>query len=111
MIKAVLFDLDGVLVDAREWHYESLNRALKLFGFEITRYEHLTSLDGLPTRKKLEQLHVTKGLPIGLHELINQMKQKYTKEMIAGHCSPSFHIEYLLENLHREGFKLAVCTN
>ena len=27
-IKAVLFDLDGVLVDAREWHYDALNQAL-----------------------------------------------------------------------------------
>ena len=29
MIKLVIFDLDGVLVDARELHYEALNRALK----------------------------------------------------------------------------------
>ena len=25
-IRCVLFDLDGVLVDATEWHYEALNR-------------------------------------------------------------------------------------
>ena len=29
MIKLVIFDLDGVLVDAREIHYEALNAALK----------------------------------------------------------------------------------
>ena len=28
MIKLVVFDLDGVLVDARELHYEALNEAL-----------------------------------------------------------------------------------
>ena len=39
-IKAILFDLDGVLVDATEWHYEALNRALGLFGYNIARYEH-----------------------------------------------------------------------
>jgi beta-phosphoglucomutase len=37
MVKAVIFDLDGVLVDATDWHYEALNDALGLFGFEITR--------------------------------------------------------------------------
>ncbi len=26
LIKAVLFDMDGVLIDAREWHYLALNR-------------------------------------------------------------------------------------
>src|SRR5438067_1139969 len=37
MIKAVVFDMDGVLIDAKEWHYEALNRALGLFGLEISR--------------------------------------------------------------------------
>jgi beta-phosphoglucomutase len=53
MIKAVVFDMDGVLIEAKDWHYEALNRALKLFGYEISRYEHLTTFDGLPTRRKL----------------------------------------------------------
>ena len=34
-IKAVLFDMDGVLIDAKDWHYEALNKALGLFGMEI----------------------------------------------------------------------------
>ena len=57
-IRAVLFDLDGVLVDATEWHYEALNRSLGLFGYSITRYEHLSAYNGLPTRKKLDRKSV-----------------------------------------------------
>ena len=68
-IACVLFDLDGVLVDATEWHYVALNRALALFGFDITRYEHLSDYNGLPTRKKLQMLSVEKGLPQALHNL------------------------------------------
>ena len=52
MIKAIIFDMDGVLIEAKEWHYEALNRALKLFGYEITRAAHLSTYDGLPTKKK-----------------------------------------------------------
>ncbi|WP_242218989.1 hypothetical protein [Shinella zoogloeoides] len=37
MIKAVLFDMDGVLIDAKDWHYEALNRALDLFGMACQR--------------------------------------------------------------------------
>lgn len=110
-IRAVLFDLDGVLVDAREWHYEALNRALRLFGYEINRVEHLSTFDGLPTRRKLEYLSQVKGFPRALHGVVNRLKQQYTHETIAVECRPVFHIEYALARLRRDGYKLAVCTN
>lgn len=111
MIKAVLFDLDGVLVDATEWHYEALNRALALFGYTITRYEHLTTYDGIPTRKKLEMLSVEKGLPKGLHPYIYKIKQKYTREEILTKCTPVFEKEFMVHQLRRDGYRMAVCSN
>jgi len=110
-IKAVLFDLDGVLVDATEWHYEALNRALGLFGYTISRYEHLTTYNGLPTRKKLEMLSVEKGLPRGLHNILNKIKQKYTREEILKRCTPVFEKEFMMHQLKRDGYKLACCSN
>jgi HAD superfamily hydrolase (TIGR01509 family) len=110
-IKAVLFDLDGVLVDATEWHYEALNRALALFGYAISRYEHLTTYNGLPTRKKLEMLTVEKGFPRSLHSLVNKIKQKYTREEILRRCTPVFEKEFMIHQLKRDGFKLACCSN
>ena len=35
-IKAILFDLDGVLVDATEWHYEALNQAAGIVRLATT---------------------------------------------------------------------------
>lgn len=110
-ISAILFDLDGVLVDATEWHYEALNRALALFGFSISRYEHLATYNGLPTRKKLEMLTIEKGLPEALHNLINRAKQEYTREEILTQCKPDFEKEYMLSRFKREGYRLAVCSN
>jgi len=110
-IKAVIFDLDGVLVDAREWHYEALNRALNLFGFNIHRYDHLTTFDGLPTREKLARLQVTEGLPDKLSRVIGLLKQDYTREIIATKCFPVFHIENTVARLRRDGYQLAACTN
>lgn len=110
-IRAILFDLDGVLVDATEWHYEALNRALALFGYTISRYEHLTTYNGLPTRKKLEMLSVEKNLPRGLHSMISKIKQKYTREEILQKCTPVFEKELMIRQLKRDGYKLAVCSN
>lgn len=111
MIRAILFDMDGVLIEAKEWHYEALNRALKLFGYEISRYDHLITYDGLPTRRKLEMLSVEHNLPCELHEFINDMKQRYTMELVHSKCKPRFVHEYALSNLAQRGYRLAVASN
>lgn len=110
-IKAVIFDMDGVLIEAKEWHYDALNRALGLFGFTIERYEHATAYDGLPTRTKLKRLTVEKNLPSYLHSFINEMKQKYTMEIIYQRCRPRFEHEYALSRLKMENYKLALASN
>ena len=76
MIKLIIFDLDGVLVDARELHYQALNRALISIDkkYEIPRDEHLSTYDGLSTTKKLNLLTKNKNLPIDLHDKIWQLK-------------------------------------
>lgn len=110
-ISTVLFDLDGVLVDAREWHWEALNRALRLFGHEIAREEHLSTFDGLTTRTKLKYLNDHRGLPKGLLPVIADLKQTYTRQLIVQNCFPLFNVEYAVTRLKREGFRLGVCTN
>jgi HAD superfamily hydrolase (TIGR01509 family) len=110
-LKAIIFDMDGVLIDAREWHYDALNRALELFGYTIPLHEHLTIFDGLPTRRKLEILTTTRGLPEALHGFINEMKQLYTTEMIHTKCKPTFKQEYALARLREDGYRLAVASN
>ena len=111
MIKAILFDLDGVLVDMPDGHYESLNRALGLFGANISRDEHMSYFNGLPTRKKIDWLEEHGRLPTGLREMINSVKQKYTKEVIPKYCIPDYSKIILLKQLKNKGFKLACCSN
>lgn len=110
-IKAILFDMDGVLIEAKDWHYKALNRALDLFGLPISRHDHLTTFDGLPTRKKLQMLSLERGLPTQLHEFLNEMKQRYTTEMVHTQCKPRFAQEHALAQLKRLGYQLAVCSN
>ncbi len=110
-IKAVVFDMDGVLIDAKEWHYESLNQALSLFGYRISRYDHLVTYDGLPTRRKLEMLTAEHGLPRSLHGFLNELKQIYTMQTVHAQCKPVFQHEYALSSLKAQGYTLAVASN
>jgi len=111
MIKAIVFDMDGVLIDAKEWHYDALNNALKLFGYKISRHDHLVTYDGLPTSDKLQMMTQQDGLPEHLHELINDLKQKHTLDFVHRFCVPNFIHQYALSTLSREGYKLAVGSN
>lgn len=111
MIKAILFDLDGVLVNMPEGHYEALNRTLGYFGVEITREEHQNYFNGLPTRKKIEELERQGRLPVGLKEFINAVKQKHTKEIIPKYCVPDYSKIILLKHLKKKGYKLSCCSN
>jgi HAD superfamily hydrolase (TIGR01509 family) len=103
--------MDGVLVDAREWHFESLNNALSLFGYEISRHDHLVTYDGLPTRKKLEMLSLESGLPESLHGFINRLKQQNTMEIINARCKPVFYHQHALAKLRSAGLQVAVASN
>lgn len=110
-IKAVIFDMDGVLIDAKDWHYEALNKSLAIFGLTISRHEHLVTFDGLSTRQKLRMLSKTYVLPESLHSFINDMKQQYTMDITHQLCKPVFHHQFALSKLREEGYKLAVASN
>ncbi len=110
-IQAVVFDMDGVLIEASDWHYEALNRALGHFGWNISRADHIATFNGLPTRDKLEILSRTQGVPRELHGFLNKLKQRYTRELIVTSCQPTYHHRYCLSRLTSEGYRLACASN
>lgn len=109
--KAILFDLDGVLVDMPNGHFEALNRALSVFGARIEENEHHSFFNGLPTKKKLEELERQGRIPKGLGVFINELKQKHTKEVIQEICKPDYSKLILMRHLKDHGYKLACCSN
>jgi beta-phosphoglucomutase len=109
--RAVVFDMDGVLVDARDWHFEALNQALEVFGLGIPYEVHLSEYNGLSTRQKLAKLTESQSLPIELHSVISRTKQNRTLRIAAQKCFPITQHLILLELLKAKGFKVAVYTN
>lgn len=111
MIKVIIFDLDGVLIDARELHYEALNRALDIFGYTITRDEHLSTFDGLPTAQKLQMLTELKGLPKNLYDKIWKEKQTQTREIIDKEFVYDERMRAILRQFKTDGYRMVVCSN
>ncbi len=108
-IKLVIFDLDGVLVEAKNIHYDALNQALGK-DYAIDWNEHLSIYDGLKTNQKLEMLTERKGLPTELHKEIWENKQKHTLQMLKELQSDET-LQSVMNSLVECGYKIAVCSN
>ena len=108
MIKLIIFDLDGVLVEAKNIHFNALNKALG--NYVISWNEHLSTYDGLKTSQKLDMLTKDKGLPVEDHKRIWETKQQITLKML-GELQPSTKLQLVMSTLVQEGYKLAVASN
>ena len=113
MIKLIIFDLDGVLVDARELHYEALNRALASIDekYVIKRDEHLSTYDGLPTTKKLNMLTKNKGLPKEKHDLVWKKKQEMTIQIIDEEMTYDDRLRNIVKRFRSEKYIISVASN
>ena len=112
MNKLVIFDLDGVLIDSRDMHYEALNMALSEIDckYVINRDEHLSFYDGLPTSQKLTMLTQRKNLPADKHQKIWEEKQKATISIFSK-LNNDHELMYYFQQLKTRGFQIAVASN
>ena len=112
MIKLIIFDLDGVLVDSRELHYIALNKALSEIGdqYTISKEEHLCKYDALTTTQKLKKLSAEKNLPGKYHNRIWKLKQQKTLQEIDSFQRDRRIID-ILKKLKSQNYKIACATN
>lgn len=108
-IKLIVFDLDGVLIEAKKIHYDALNQALGSV-YSISWQEHLSLYDGLKTTQKLKMLSERKGLPVHTYDEIWKNKQKITLEKLRSVDKDSAQIT-LMRKLTDDGYKIAVASN
>ena len=109
MIKLIIFDLDGVLVDAKNIHYLTLNEALGS-KYEISWEEHLNKYDGLKTNEKLKLLTTSKGLPPSSYNEIWLKKQELTINELKK-ITPNDVLKNTIKELSHQKYKIAVCSN
>ena len=112
MKKLVLFDLDGVIVDTKQVHYEALNDAITQVDpkYIITEEEHIARYDGLKTLTKLNMLSEEKGLPYTDHNQIYNSKQELTIKHFSK-IPTSEKMRNIFKTLREDGYLVGCCTN
>ena len=112
-MKLVIFDLDGVLVEAKEIHYKALNEALRKINsdYVISWEDHLRTFDGMKTYDKLKLLS-ERGMHLDddIQTQIFNDKQFFTTESLSSLKHNKKLIE-IFKKLKNNGFKIACCSN
>lgn len=109
MLKAIIFDMDGVLIDSESKHYPVLKQLLAEYGYNYT-LEHFLCYCGMPDVEMWPKLLAKSKLdadPEIMHRLHWERYQQYLDE----YGLPSFPgTAQLLQSLKQEGYLLAVAS-
>lgn len=110
MIKTVIFDLDGTLLNTLDDLKDSTNFALSQFGFPTRTLEEVRQFVGNGVKKLIER-----AVPVDCDEettlkCLAIFKEHYSKNMY-NHTKPYDGILDVLENLRNKGLRIAVVSN
>lgn len=112
MIKLVIFDLDGVLISACDWHRLALNKALRqISNYEITKKDHDEIFNGIPTKVKLARLVKINAINENDTDRISALKQLFTTELINELAIVRDEKVALFSYLKLKNIKIACYTN
>lgn len=110
MIRAILYDLDGVLVHACDWHYDAFNKALlDIANYSIPYDIHISTFNGIPTKEKLKILQEQRIIDTSQFDSIFEAKQRFTEEIINATATP--YIEKIELHEYTNGLnKISACV-
>lgn len=112
MLKACIFDLDGVIVDTAKYHYIAWKDLAEKLGFEFT-HEHNERLKGVSRMRSLDiLLTIGQISPLSEAEKLDMAREKnelyvsYIKQMQKDEILPG--VEAFLSTLREQGIKIAL---
>jgi beta-phosphoglucomutase len=109
MIKAVIFDMDGVIVDSEPLHYEAHNKLLASYGHSLGSDE-IKKYAGLPSRVLYAQLKEKLNLPYDVDTLVMKKRELFLL-LAAEKVALMPHAGELISFLKASGFKVAIASS
>jgi beta-phosphoglucomutase len=107
---AVIFDMDGTLIDNTPYHYKSWQALFKKYDKgELSKTTYYTEISGVPIIETLKRLFNTDN-EATLKGLLNE-KESYYRELYAPHVTAIKGLENFLTGLKNAGIKMAMATS
>ncbi len=111
-IRAIIFDMDGVIIDSEHVHHDLERQMFELLGIRVTRAEH-ASFTGQTVWTMWSALKERFGLNQSVEELRMMKKQLFYKELASPDCRVSLIdgvVDFIADARHR-GLRLAVASS
>ena len=108
-ITAVVFDLDGVLVDSEPLHFRAANRVLQRYGSSINEAQYRAFI-GLGETATWEAWRVRSRIPDSVEALVAAHTQARLEEIAAGVDAIDAAVQ-LARQLHASGMHLAIASS
>jgi HAD superfamily hydrolase (TIGR01509 family) len=107
-VRAVIFDLDGVLVDSEPNYFESERRLLADYGIDFTPVMKRPYI-GMSTKEMLDDVVPRFGIPERVDVLLAR-KNTYYLDIAARASTVYAETRHLLQLLYRRGYPLALAS-
>lgn len=108
MIKAVIFDVDGTLVDSVDLHAQAWVEALKKHGYDFP-HEQLRQQIGKGGEYILEELLTPEDVE-KLGDDISNYRKKFYQENLLSQARPFDKVKELFERLKADGLKVVLAS-
>lgn len=108
-MKAIIFDMDGVLINSQPLHFEAEKRAIAHFGYNIT-YEELKFYLGWNEEAFWKHVKARYMISATIEEL-KSVERPMLEELLKKELKPNKNLQELLERLKSKGLKLAVASS
>ncbi|KKP39063.1 MAG: HAD-superfamily hydrolase [Candidatus Peregrinibacteria bacterium GW2011_GWF2_33_10] len=109
MIKAIIFDMDGVIADSEFCHIDAEIKTMKIFGVDLTK-EELEGYTGTTSKYMYEHLKAKHDFSASFEEFF-EIKRQFLFEDFEKFLKPVDGVIDLIKNLHKKGFKLALASS
>lgn len=112
MLKAVIFDFDGVIADSEELHYKALNEVFKRYGVDVPKAVHWEKYLGYTDRENIIAVSRDYGMGLNTAGVQRLMKEKKIvfEEMAKREVVIIEGVEEFVRRVVAAGLSMAICS-